>query len=144
MILNRKQFDKWIKALRSGKYKQTTGTLQNKEGYCCLGVACELFIPKNKRQFESDWIEDEDGDEKEVISTFLNGDLPEEQKYAPKWLKDINTDFENRSNLGDLTLLNDNKRWSFKEIADALVEAFPEKKKAKMKTKAKKTAKKKK
>jgi hypothetical protein len=30
----------WIEALRSGEYKQTTATLENKEGYCCLGVAC--------------------------------------------------------------------------------------------------------
>ncbi len=30
-------------ALRSGKYKQTTGMLQNQYGYCCLGVACAVF-----------------------------------------------------------------------------------------------------
>lgn len=33
--------EKWIKALRSGKYKQTDGALYDKkeDGYCCLGVA---------------------------------------------------------------------------------------------------------
>lgn len=41
---------KWVKALRSGKYKQTTGTLtqlDDKEkviGHCCLGVLCELAV----------------------------------------------------------------------------------------------------
>lgn len=31
--------DKWLKALRSGEYKQTTGSLcDGKGGYCCLGV----------------------------------------------------------------------------------------------------------
>lgn len=31
--------DAWLEALRSGKYKQTTkGALQDKTGYCCLGV----------------------------------------------------------------------------------------------------------
>jgi hypothetical protein len=30
----------WIGALRSGKYKQTTGALQKEDKFCCLGVAC--------------------------------------------------------------------------------------------------------
>lgn len=32
---------KWIRALKSGKYKKTTGQLFNEKtnGYCCLGVA---------------------------------------------------------------------------------------------------------
>lgn len=46
--------EKWIKALRSGEYKQTDGTLVNYDfdeitneitevhGYCCLGVACRV------------------------------------------------------------------------------------------------------
>lgn len=40
----------WLEALRSGKYKQTKGTLGRKNldgsaSYCCLGVACEVFGP---------------------------------------------------------------------------------------------------
>ena len=36
----RKTINKWLKALRSGKYKQAKGTLYSeaKNGYCCLGV----------------------------------------------------------------------------------------------------------
>ena len=33
----------WVKALRSGEYKQTTGQLRKDDGYCCLGVACDLY-----------------------------------------------------------------------------------------------------
>ena len=33
----------WINALRSGRFKQTVGYLKTSEGYCCLGVACELY-----------------------------------------------------------------------------------------------------
>lgn len=36
---------KWIKALRSGKYKQGTGCLCRAapvKEYCCLGVACKV------------------------------------------------------------------------------------------------------
>ena len=36
----------WVKALRSGEFKQRKGSLGGKEfgGYCCLGVACELAV----------------------------------------------------------------------------------------------------
>ena len=33
----------WAEALRSGKYAQTKRVLRRKDGYCCLGVACDLF-----------------------------------------------------------------------------------------------------
>lgn len=37
--------DKWVAALRSGNYKQTTGMLnRNNESFCCLGVLCEIAI----------------------------------------------------------------------------------------------------
>ena len=34
----------WIKALRSGQYKQGYRQLRSKIGYCCLGVACDVAI----------------------------------------------------------------------------------------------------
>lgn len=39
---------KWVKALRSGKYKKTTGMLckvakNGNKSYCCLGVLTELY-----------------------------------------------------------------------------------------------------
>lgn len=37
---------KCLKALRSGKFKQTTGVLHDEIGYCCLGVACKIAHPK--------------------------------------------------------------------------------------------------
>ena len=43
-----KDLKKWIAALRSGKYSQTKEYLQDSRGYCCLGVACEILIPKKK------------------------------------------------------------------------------------------------
>lgn len=49
---------KWVKALRSGKYKQGQGVLkqtngENKTFHCCLGVLCELYndqMRKNKKK----------------------------------------------------------------------------------------------
>jgi|GEM_PF-1369815 len=130
--LNREQFNKWLRALKSGKYKQTIGTLNDRKGYCCLGVACKVIIPKEKLQYEKDF--DDEGNE--TKSEYLEGLLPDEQKYAPQWLVEINDDFANRSKLNKhLSTLNDEDKYSFKQIAEVLKEAYPERKKAKMSTK---------
>lgn len=34
--------EKWINALCSGQYEQAVGALTIDEGYCCLGVLCDL------------------------------------------------------------------------------------------------------
>lgn len=40
----------WLKALRSGKYKQTKGILRSKTGgFCCLGVLCDIRDKQLKR-----------------------------------------------------------------------------------------------
>jgi hypothetical protein len=53
--MKKKIAKKWIKALRSGKYKQGKGYLKqinNKENYthCCLGVLCELYNEDMKKK----------------------------------------------------------------------------------------------
>jgi len=36
--------EKWLKALESGEYSQQhEAILHNNNGFCCLGVACEIF-----------------------------------------------------------------------------------------------------
>lgn len=42
MILNHKFMRRWIKALRDGTYRQARGYLRTGDGYCCLGVECDL------------------------------------------------------------------------------------------------------
>lgn len=46
---------KWIKALRSGEFKQTTGHLKDTHGFCCLGVLRTLD-PKIRRARNGDEI----------------------------------------------------------------------------------------
>jgi len=56
--MNIKVMKKWVKALRSGKFKQTQGTLKQYDSkgnakHCCLGVLCELYndeMRKNKKK----------------------------------------------------------------------------------------------
>lgn len=48
--------NKWVKALRSGKYKQgreklcTVNGTTGQESYCCLGVLTDLYLQDRKRQ----------------------------------------------------------------------------------------------
>lgn len=41
--MNKKVKAKWVKALKSGEFKQGKNTLKNNGKYCCLGVLCELY-----------------------------------------------------------------------------------------------------
>lgn len=34
--------ERWVKALRSGKYEQARGCLRDDSGYCCLGVLLDV------------------------------------------------------------------------------------------------------
>ena len=43
---------KWVKALRSGKYKQTKECLRDNDGYCCLGVLTQLYANEKHIAFE--------------------------------------------------------------------------------------------
>lgn len=44
--MNKRVKTRWVKALRSGKYKQGRHSLRNVEGdtFCCLGVLCDLAV----------------------------------------------------------------------------------------------------
>lgn len=107
---DKKQFTKWLKALRSDKYSQTTNTLQNKNGYCCLGVACKVLIPK---------------DQQKLFGDFLEGCMPIRQSCAAEWLKNINADFATKSRSGlAIIQLNDEKKYTFKEIANRLERVY--------------------
>ena|ERR1700733_8491047 len=44
-MINRELAEKWIEALRSGKYPQTKGRLRSSLGFCCLGVLCDIVSP---------------------------------------------------------------------------------------------------
>lgn len=107
------EIETWVTTLRSGKFNQSTACLQNSAGYCCLGVACELFIAANKKVTKSDG--------------FLSGGYPISQPDSPKWLHYINNNFEQitgtaLAHLNDLGIKFEEKheKLSFDEIADLL------------------------
>lgn len=49
--------DKWLDVLRNGGYKQCQDLLRKNDRFCCLGVACDLFIKETwlARWEERDW-----------------------------------------------------------------------------------------
>lgn len=93
--INKRQFKLWIAALDSGKYKQAKYYLQQNDAHCCLGVACELFIPEDKIK-------------RLLPGCQMYGQRPADQPAAPEWLKEINNDFTEKAKVDiPLTMLND-------------------------------------
>ncbi len=105
----------WIKALRSGKYKQTQHCLEDKEGNCCLGVGCRVFDKMFPGVLEIE--EDKSG-------TMFNGSdevLPEIVKKAFRLTSTCGTVWHD----GSLSYMNDKQGMNFKEIADIIAAKPP-------------------
>jgi hypothetical protein len=43
-MVNKERILLWVEALESGQYQQERSALRQGDGYCCLGVACEVAI----------------------------------------------------------------------------------------------------
>jgi len=97
--------EKWIAALRSGKYKQGHAVLKqtydDQDLYCCLGVLCDLYIKDKKL--------------KRTTSIMRGSYLP---LNVQEWsgLRDGEGSYGN----GNLVHDNDLKRKSFKQIANII------------------------
>lgn len=113
----------WLKALRSGKYKQTRRVLHDEEGYCCLGVLCDVL----KKDLGISWDDFGEG------AFYFNGEdvaLPDsviEITDLAKGLEDIEPHVgEYRLKNGtmkDLASQNDGGK-SFKQIANIIERYF--------------------
>jgi hypothetical protein len=105
----------WIDALLSNNYTQTTGSLEDNDGFCCLGVGCKVLIPADKIKYREGMLR----------SKLIAGGDPMYQPEAPNWFKLINDDFELRHGIG-LIALNDIEeyRYTFKQIAELLIKYY--------------------
>jgi hypothetical protein len=130
---------RWIDALRSGKYSQDTGVLRSsKGGHCCLGVLCDLYAKEHNVQWDvhrynSDLDEHFDIPEDEVSKVYLfdefrfNGELEILPDNVKIWagLNNLNPCVysDGIDNVGNqLSEMNDTGA-SFNEIAD-LIEKY--------------------
>lgn len=94
---------KWIAALKSGNYKQGSGTLRSdKNEFCCLGVLCDVVDP-------SGWCHLDKDTPDLYYHLGTTGTLSQEMKR---------TYGLSSTNVGILIDLNDNQKLSFTEIAE--------------------------
>ena len=116
---------KWARALRSGKYAQTRGKLKDNSGYCCLGVACDVY---RKETGEGEWAADAGGFSGPGFAFTLpdgtreTGSLPEK---VAKWfgLKTDDGRYREGRHAAEQTSLiahNDDHHDDFKTIADVI------------------------
>lgn len=98
---------KWVKALRSGKYKQAKHRLKSAEGYCCLGVLCEINNIIYTENFDS------------VLS------YRDMRKLTMRSdIGNIPGDVDRKED--SLAELNDSGEYNFDEIADIIQIIYPE------------------
>ena len=100
---------RWVTALRSGKYKQTSGFLRTVDGYCCLGVLCDLHNHNGMN-----WKGGPDEDRMTWSYYTEEGTLPKE---VMDWAQLTNHNPEIKGDA--LAEINDSGR-SFAEIADLI------------------------
>lgn len=117
-----KLIDKWIKALRSGKYKQCTGALCDipvsmDAHYCCLGVLTLLYA--------KDHVALMDGTQMLPDDVIRQLESEEGQDYIR--MQDITLYVDpGNGNIEDstATALNDDWGYDFNQIADAIENTF--------------------
>jgi hypothetical protein len=109
MITQDEARKQWIEALKSGKYPQIRHALHTIQGYCCLGVACELFSK-----------------ELGIHREFHGGSESFDKKYSalPESLVELlglkNSEGGCTTNGPYLTELNDHNGYDFNRIAEEL------------------------
>lgn len=111
---------KWLDKLRDPETEQTRNMLKCGTGFCCLGVLTDIYLKKNNRDWESD-------DSFKIGEySFEYTALPREvMEWAGLPTRDPSVELEDGD--GDvintcLTILNDDLRKSFSEIADLIEE----------------------
>jgi hypothetical protein len=86
----------WVAALRSGKYEQARGNLREGDGFCCLGVLCDLASKDGGPQWDGWSFMGSESHLPYFVAKFVNLNMSQESMLAR---------------------MNDNGR-SFKQIAD--------------------------
>jgi len=54
--MDKKLKAKWVKALRSGEYKQAAVRLRSSDGFCCLGVLREIATPGSNEEMRDEYL----------------------------------------------------------------------------------------
>jgi len=101
--------DQWLAALRSGQYTQGRGALRDckdgQEAFCCLGVLCELAVLEGKAERFGNSYSD--------CKVFL-------PRSVAEWsgMSQIDGSLPETMAKPALFQLNDDKGWSFEQLAE--------------------------
>jgi hypothetical protein len=110
----------WLKALRSGEYQQATNRLRTNEGFCCLGVLCDIYHKQEQPLYQTGWwfVKDENY----YMYNYSSAVLP---VVVKEWagLNDVDPSFgkeeEEEYSSHILSVLNDYGK-NFNQIADLI------------------------
>ena len=117
-MIDRQLLIEWIAALRSGEYNQTTRTLKDNYGFCCLGVACEI----NNVNWD------------DYVHNMTTLDIPNKEKLGLNIVPSVddcamiqkkyklNNCFYDYNYAKILSIINDRDELSFTDIADIIEE----------------------
>ncbi len=103
---------RWVSALRSGEYKQSRGKLKSIDGFCVLGVLCDLYAIAYKINWE-----------KMNYSYKLCGRIGCLPSEVSVWADYYGAEIKLNTQSVSLTSLNDHMGYNFNEIAD-LIEQY--------------------
>jgi hypothetical protein len=107
----------WVEALRSGKYRQSQGSLSCEDGgNCCLGVAVRVLTPELDRSPID--ILGADLSSYPIVKEQLNLSSCDGSFKSGELIGEFGTD----KLMGSLIDLNDELGWSFNQIADFIEE----------------------
>jgi len=104
--------EKWIEALRSGDYPQTSNHLCDETGWCCLGVLCDLVD-------SSKWIYDDSDETEEGAKTYSFGNMHSKEFPSATWLWNVGLNYNLAKKLADM---NDDGAFTFEDIANTIQE----------------------
>jgi hypothetical protein len=122
--MNKKVKALWLKALRSGKYKQARGQLKKGNGFCCLGVLTDLYL-QEMREIVASNIKFGGSPEDLLTDVYIpepdDADLSKQvQDWAGLDSCDPNVQCKKDADMESLSYLNDTKKFTFKQIANAI------------------------
>lgn len=117
MTVNKENIQKWVDALRSGKYKQGSGRLRRPsaggDGFCCLAVACDVY---DENGWDGVRYAGEDAYMPLRVSRWLG--LPHQPAV------DVGICVGGHHETTNLIALNDTEGYNFQQIADVIEQNF--------------------
>lgn len=127
----------WVDALNSGEFQQGQKALNNNDGMCCLGVACEVY---RRETGIGQWKDYDDGDGRKIFDTGLGKkDYFDHNDMSWSSMPDHVAEWYGLDNEDDLITdipgpyggtnahviwLNDKLDYNFKQIAEAIDRCF--------------------